>query len=281
MTHVVYLNFFGVPVKVSVDTPTDDRYLRFFFHRFVAECTSVELHVTLRSENPEGFFSSLLAKGCSLKTIRVVEEASDETVTFRDWSGVPSPLPPFGREAYANRLCVVPGAALVTPTGDCVLLVGGTHAGKTALELDLLSTGWRTMADHLVVFDLQSGCVLPYLTPVGIRGKGLLRWSDALRRAEVLETSSELSGRVVLVDVESLVPGSSWDTPLQPRKIFVLMNEGAHIDGFTVRVFPQRHRDALMQLLPDHMIPIENVASIRAVLENVRTLSCKEGECQH
>ncbi len=57
MTHVVYLNFFGVPVKVSVDTPTDDRYLRFFFHRFVAECTSVELHVTLRSENPEGFLA--------------------------------------------------------------------------------------------------------------------------------------------------------------------------------------------------------------------------------
>ena len=51
MTHVVYLNFFGVPVKVSVDTPTDDRYLRFFFHRFVEECTSVELHVTLRGSS--------------------------------------------------------------------------------------------------------------------------------------------------------------------------------------------------------------------------------------
>lgn len=67
------------------------------------------------------------------------------------------------------------------------------------------------MADHLVVCDLETGRVLPYLTPLGVRGEGLRTWADALARAEVMETVSEVTGRVVLRAKEKSVgPAVTW-----------------------------------------------------------------------
>lgn len=123
------------------------------------------------------------------------------------------------------------------------------------------------MADHLIVCDLESGRILLYLTPIGIRGEGLRRWSDALKQAETRETVSEVTGKVVLVDVESLVPGSSWSTPLPPKGVVVLSNESMRTDDFVARVVPERHRKAMMQLIPDRMVSAESVDSIRALWE--------------
>jgi hypothetical protein len=123
------------------------------------------------------------------------------------------------------------------------------------------------MADHLIVCDLESGRILLYLTPIGIRGEGLRRWSDALKQAETRETVSEVTGKVVLVDVESLVPGSSWSTPLPPKGVVVLSNESMRTDDFVARVVPECHRKAMMQLIPDRMVSAESVDSIRALWE--------------
>lgn len=218
----VSLNFFGTAVSLELDSVEDVRYALFFYSRFIAEIEHPDVSIKLSCKASGGFFSSLLAKDSAEKQIDIRYGAHEERIEFTDWSAAASPLPPFRRICEESTVVITPGAALISPERRCVLLVGGTHAGKTAVELELLQSGWRTMADHLIVIDLGSGSVLPYLTPIGVRGEMLNAWAEVISASPHYETISEVTGKVALIDVESLVPGSAWGEAMEPTGIALL-----------------------------------------------------------
>lgn len=215
---------FGVEVRLKV-LPVDLVDADFFYGHLCSESLKPRHSVDVELTAEDGFFASLLTKSHTLKTIRTRDGDQSPWVesSFRKWSAVPSPMPPFFSADIRRRLAVGRGAVLRSTSGVTCLLTGANYVGKTGVSLDLLHRGWDLISEHLLVMDQKSGQALPYLSPLGLRPNHL---KDPGFRARVLEfphrtTVSEVTGPVVLVRPFDLFPDQMAPSALID-KIFVL-----------------------------------------------------------
>lgn len=196
-----FYNFFGIVVEVQVDE-SDIRHLDFFYNQFETDSTNAKYHVTLESlEWPtRGFFASLLAKDGLLKRVLVQEQyGPDFQNEFRDWSNLPSPLPPLQGRYFKERLLIYPGSVLKMPNGSVYGFFGENYVGKTSLAIALTKLGAELVSDSLIVIDSLSGSTLKYETPLGFRRKGLI---DIIPKTDICDyrvTISPDTGLVLLM----------------------------------------------------------------------------------
>lgn len=92
------------------------------------------------------------------------------------------------RHVLVDRALSEPGdfldlhSAVVARDGGCVLIVGGSRAGKTMLTLALVEDGWRLMSDDVALIHMVTGRVHAFPKPLAIRDVDLwLKYADRWR----------------------------------------------------------------------------------------------------
>jgi hypothetical protein len=100
----------------------------------------------------------------------------------------------------ATDRLVIHAGAVVSPTGEGILLPGPSGSGKTSLVAELVRTGFGYLSDEAAGIDAESLRVLPYPKALSIK-QGMFR-----RFSELDEHSRawRMSGRMWLVDPDSL-----------------------------------------------------------------------------
>lgn len=208
------LGVFGIGVRLVV-AEADASDADFFYGHMrqdvgIADAVLHTVDVELRGE-PMGFFASLLGKTGAVKVIRTRdgETAPWNESSFRDWSGAPSPVPPFFSKYARSRLIVSPGAVLRSPGGTTCVVSGVNYVGKTGVALGLLRRDWDLVSEHLLVIDRASGHCLPYLSPMGLRTTHLtdVTLRDRVAALPHRRTMSAVTGQVALVRPFDLFPG--------------------------------------------------------------------------
>ena len=218
-----FYNFFGIVVEVQVDE-SDIRHLDFFYNQFETDSADAKYHVTLESlEWPtRGFFESLLAKDGLLKRILVQEQnGPDFENEFRNWSNLPSPLPPLQGQYFKERLLIYPGAVLKMPNGSVYGLLGENYVGKTALAIALTKLGAELVSDSLIIMDSHSGSTLKYETPLGFRRKSLINIIPKTDICDYRVTISPDTGLVLLMKPIDVIGKHNVEGGLIDRLIFL------------------------------------------------------------
>jgi hypothetical protein len=77
--------------------------------------------------------------------------------------------------AQSDSIVGLHGAALVRD-GSCLILAGGSGAGKTTLAIALCTAGWRLLSDDLAPIERTGGRVLAFPKPLSI--KSIPRWRE-------------------------------------------------------------------------------------------------------
>lgn len=197
-------DFYGVTVEVR-GVASDMADLHFLYGAFASEPKRPDLHLELSCDEwPErGFFTSLLAKDRLLKRMSIRPRDSshgipDET-HFRDWSNVPSPLPPLFHSRLHATTATTSGAAVRMGDGRVLAIVGSNYSGKTSTAMALCSLGARLISDNMLIIDCPSGHLLRYETPLGLRRSSLLSRLDLLNAYDHRTTVSPDTGLVALL----------------------------------------------------------------------------------
>jgi len=220
------LNFWGAAVDVTC-APADVRDLRFFYGPYVAEgddAPDVSVALECTTWPSRGFFTSCLARDLLEKrmTVRDHWEPRRSAVrSFRDWSDLVSPIPPFASATLARRIATFPGAVVRTPDGHTTALLGEHYVGKTSTAIAWCRDhGAALVSDSLIVLDVPGGVALTFETPLGFRRQGL---------EEIIPTLDQLDHRLTLSADTGLV------ALLRPSDVLGVGNApGGHVDHLVV-----------------------------------------------
>ncbi|WP_138444471.1 hypothetical protein [Sinomonas susongensis] len=206
-----FLDFWGVKVR-ALCHPSDIEDLKFFYGSFVsAECGTPDVSLRLRCNGwpSRGFFASTLANDRLEKSIELVDHhASVFSIghTFQEWSGVPSPLPPFATSRLRERLAIYSGAAVRLTDGRIAAIVGPHYIGKTSLVLALCQEhGAQLVSDSIIVMDTRTQSCLTYQVPIGFRHRSLDIIIPTLDALDYRLTVSRDTGLVALVRPEAIL----------------------------------------------------------------------------
>lgn len=75
----------------------------------------------------------------------------------------------FQKGGYNNRYIPLHASAVVNQSDEAILLVGGTHSGKSTLLLYLISKGYDFYADDLVLIDGENAQLKYFPRPLHVR----------------------------------------------------------------------------------------------------------------
>jgi len=87
------------------------------------------------------------------------------------WLSSYPPLPPLTLPPFAGRFLALHGAALVSPGGGALLILGERGAGKTTLAADLVNSGgYALLTDETAFIHMRTLLVEPFGIPLGFLG---------------------------------------------------------------------------------------------------------------
>lgn len=142
---------------------------------------------------------------------------------------------------------VLHAAALVTPTGEGIVIAGPTGYGKSSLALALLGRGFRLLSDDYAPLDLERARVAPFPRRVAIVRPGSPTLPDRLVEA-VARSESELFGKA-LVDVASALGDDAVSREPAPLRHVLLLGP-AHLGETRVELAVRNDaRDRLARTL--------------------------------
>lgn len=207
----LYFDFWHVGLR-TLCQPSDIEDLKFFYGSFLSDHSTsldVSLRIRCRGWPSRGFFTSTLANDGLEKSIEVEDHRSHAFSgrhNFKEWSGVPSPLPPFGTSCLLERLAVYSGAAVRLRDGRIAVIIGPHYIGKTSAVLTLCQGhGAQLISDSLVIIDTRAQTCLTYQAPLGFRRKGLEKILPTLETLDHRLTVSRDTGLVALVRPEAIL----------------------------------------------------------------------------
>ncbi|WP_042420459.1 hypothetical protein [Streptacidiphilus anmyonensis] len=202
-------DFFGISTVLELDEEDVATASWFFRRHLLAQPLPAHKMPKVRVACGRGFFESLLAHSTDEKSMRLTDSQGTRELTFTSWSHAPSFMPPFASHEFLDRYAIMHGAALATPEGRGLVLVGRNYIGKTALTLELLKRGFHLVSDSCVVIDYGSPVgprLRRYETPFGFRRNTLRRWKQQLAGVERRSQISEVTGEVVLAHAHDVLP---------------------------------------------------------------------------
>jgi hypothetical protein len=100
------------------------------------------------------------------------------------------------------------GAALTTPGGTGVVLVGRSRSGKTSLSAELAARGHTYLTDEMVGIDLDTGTLRAFPRPLSMRAENLERIT-----AKLVAGERTPSGSRPLVPAEALGARTARESP--------------------------------------------------------------------
>jgi hypothetical protein len=139
----------------------------------------------------------------------------------------------------ATDRVVLHAGAVVTPSGEAILLPGPSGSGKTSLVAELVRKGFGYLSDEAAGIDPEDSHVMPYPKALSIKQPMFARFSGTVDHSQ----SWPLSGRMWLIDPETLREGSIA-APSAAR--FVIFP--SHRPTASTRLSPMNAADALIAL---------------------------------
>lgn len=225
------LDFYGVPVKLHVNSTIEVKQWSYFFKQFIAlqpqSSPVYEFWVGLEDTNCS-FIESIHRKDGKMKYICIASYRNFILWSrFENWSNVPSPIPPFNFPPF-NQDLVQLSASSVGYNNKGVTFLAEPYQGKSTLANALIQRGAFPLADNVTVYSHALNLILPYLTPTGIRHETLDKISELASGIKNVPedriTISEVTGKVYLLHFDELfVFPPPKDTP--PNLCIYLINE--------------------------------------------------------
>lgn len=210
--HLLF-DFYGLVCRVFFEAEFDVDHFSYYFGRHLATRGEPRLDLRFDADGGgsfvQGVLDPTLKKRIFLRTPGADWQLYEE---FAVRSQKPAPFPPFPFEPLRSQQQLFHGAALSTPSGRAVALVGASFSGKSVLSLALLREGYRLFTDDLIVLDRRTLTVAPFCRPLGIRARtfGHLPWLGALleRAPTGARTFPTPSGQTTVVHAREVFPGA-------------------------------------------------------------------------
>ena len=242
-THRLDFDFFGISTSLTIEEEDVATAAWFFRRHLVGRGNHILEAPKVRVECSPGFFGSLLAHSTAEKSMKLTDDHGTREIAFTSWSHAPSFMPPFASHDFLSRYAIMHGAAVATPDGRGLVMVGRNYIGKTALALELLKRGFCLVSDSCVVIDYATPGgprLRRYETPFGFRRNTLYRWRRRLAGVEQRSQISEVTGEVVLAHAYDVLPGMRSEDRV-PLDLVVSLSGAAPGDesGRVLRVFPK------------------------------------------
>ncbi|WP_181438408.1 hypothetical protein [Curtobacterium sp. MCLR17_040] len=267
VTATVTLSFWGATVEVAC-TPADALDVEFFYGAYLTPSTDdPDISVTIECTTwpTRGFFTSSLARDLLEKRITVEDHRDPSRSaqrTYRDWSDLVSPFPPFASAALTARTATFPGALVRSQDGDVTAIIGEHYVGKTSTALAWCRDhGAALISDSLIVLDVPAGVALTFESPLGFRRQGLEEIIPTLDTIDHRLTVSEDTGLVALVRPEDVL--GVRNSAGGPIDHFVLLTETDELSASWSSVAPRRlgwftgaDPDSIAALLPEAVLHV-------------------------
>ncbi|MFG2720765.1 hypothetical protein ACGFW5_21070 [Streptomyces sp. NPDC048416] len=238
--------FFGIGITVTAAAGLAALRFRFAPHLIPEPRGADRLHVDLGAERPDGSAQFAVRDADGTPLLRR---------TFRAWTNVPPPVPPFA--ALARRFWIAPAVVLAKGPVS-VALLGSPHAPRAEVAVALAQRSWQFVSGQLLVVDRAVGHVLPYLVPLEFYGASAAAVNtDALPEGTWRHRPSAISDGVLQVRPERL----GAVVPVQARLGPPVLVQLCRAAGETARVAPARGGPAVWP--PEAAAETAGLASFR------------------
>ncbi|MFE9411390.1 hypothetical protein ACFYN0_21795 [Streptomyces sp. NPDC006704] len=215
--------FFGIGITVTAASQLAALRFRFAPHLVPEPRGADRLHVDLGPERPDGAAQFVVSGANGTPMLRR---------TFRAWTNVPPPVPPFA--ALARRFWIAPAVVLAKGPAS-VALLGSPYAPRAEVALALAQRSWQFVSGQLLVVDRMVGHTMPYLVPLEFYGASAAAVNtDALPEGTWHRRASAISDGVLQVRPERLGAVVPVRARLGPPALVRL----CRAPGETVRVAP-------------------------------------------
>jgi hypothetical protein len=86
-----------------------------------------------------------------------------------EWSFTDPPIPPFVLEPFRNRFIGLHGGAVISPVGNCLMILGDRGSGKTTITRELVNNhGFSLLTDETLFIHRRTSLVEPFPRPMKI-----------------------------------------------------------------------------------------------------------------
>ena len=222
----VDFEFFGEPFSIFVATEREANQWKYFFRNELRNFSNAPYQaIYLVLETIKfSFMDSLHYKDKTPKTIYRREGNQMKCLSkFEYWSTVPTPIPPIFEEPLRDRLLIFNASAIGMKDG-AVFFPARPYQGKSTLLNGWLRKGDSyPLADNITIIDRETGLILPFVTPTGIRVDTLRMFPELSSKIKLLPeertTISPITGKVYFMHFDEIHECVTSSNPSMPRLI--------------------------------------------------------------
>jgi|GEM_PF-3357535 len=174
----INFNFFGDVINIESNDSYLLKQLAYIYREYVDNDTTTSIAYYIKIENRSSY--NIMVSDMLSNDKLVILHGPDEN-SLEKWVEEATFLPPITVPFFRNKYSFFHGCA-IRVNNKTIAIFGPSRSGKTTLIMELLEYGHSLISDDLLVIDNETGEILPFKKPIGLRNTTKEYYEDKFKQ---------------------------------------------------------------------------------------------------